>query len=78
MAMQGHFPIHTVITQEGSDFGKPTYEIVEDPFTLRYENMSNLRLNIGARIKLGVLTLHYDFTHTLYATHSVGVGISFR
>ncbi len=78
MAMQGHFPIHTVITEEGEDFGSPTYEIVEDPFSFRYENLSKLRLNIGARIKLGVLTLHYDFTHTLYATHSVGLGISFR
>jgi Family of unknown function (DUF6588) len=78
MALQGHYPIHTVILEEGDNLGKTTYEIVEDPFTLKYENMSNLRLNIGARIKLAVLTLHYDFTYTLYATHSVGVGISFR
>ncbi len=78
IAMQGHFPIHTVITEEGEDFGSPSYEIVEDPFSFKYENLSKLRLNVGARIKLGVLTLHYDFTHTLYATHSVGLGISFR
>lgn len=79
MEMQGHYPIHTVITEgEPGDIGKTTYEIVEDPFSLDYENINNLRLNIGARIKLGVFTLHYDFTHTLYATHSVGVGVSFR
>jgi len=78
MALQGHYPIHTVITEEGGDFGRTSYEIVEDPFTLEYENLSNLRLNIGARIKLGVLTIHYDFTHTLYTTHSLGLGISFR
>lgn len=78
MALQGHYPIHNVITEEGENFGSPSYEIFEDPFTLKYENLSKLRLNIGARIKLGVLTLHYDFTHTLYATHSVGLGISFR
>ncbi len=77
LAMLGHYPIHTVIT-EGEDIGKPTYEIVENPFTFDYENINNLRINVGARIKLGVLTLHYDFTHTLYATHSVGIGISFR
>jgi hypothetical protein len=77
MAVQGHYPIHTVIT-EGENIGLTTYEITADPISLEYANINNLRLNIGARIKLGVLTLHYDFTHTLYITHSVGVGVSFR
>lgn len=77
MATLGHYPIHTVITG-GENIGKPTYEIVENPFRFSYENINNLRMNVGARIKLGVLTLHYDFTYTLYATHSVGIGISFR
>jgi hypothetical protein len=77
MALQGHYPIPAVITG-GENIGKPTYEIVEDPFELNYENLNNLRLNIGVRIKLSVFTLHYDFTHTLYSTHSVGVGVSFR
>ncbi len=77
MLVEGHFPIHSVVT-EGADLGKTTYEIVEDPIEIEYENFNNLRLNLGARIKLGVFTLHYDFTHTLYTTHSVGVGVSFR
>ena len=77
--MEGHYPIHTVIVDESSDdLGKITYEILENPIETRYKNFNNLRLNVGARIKLGVLTLHYDFTYTLYATQSVGVGISFR
>ncbi len=76
-ATLGHYPIHTVIT-EGDDIGRPTYEIIENPFRFSYENINNLRINVGARIKLGVLTLHYDFTHTLYSTHSLGIGISFR
>jgi len=77
--MEGHYPIHSVILDESSaDFGKTTYELVENPIQMKYENFENLRLNVGARIKLGVLTLHYDFTHTLYSTHSVGIGISFR
>ena len=77
--MEGHYPIHSVILDESSaDFGRPTYEVIENPIQMRYENFDKLRLNVGARIKLGVLTLHYDFTHTLYSTHSVGIGISFR
>jgi len=77
--MEGHYPIHSVILDESSaDFGKTTYEILDNPIQMKYENFKNLRLNIGARIKLGVLTLHYDFTHTLYSTHSVGIGVSFK
>ncbi len=79
LQMQGHYPIHKVITDiDDPNIGKPTYSVEPDPFTFKYENLNKLRLNIGARIKLGGLTLHYDFTHTLYATHSVGIGISFR
>jgi hypothetical protein len=79
LLMEGHYPINTVILDSSSpDFGKISYEILEDPVDLKYKNYNNLRLNVGARIKLGVLTLHYDFTYTLYATHSVGIGISFR
>jgi hypothetical protein len=76
LSLQGHYPVHTVIVEGNTPV--LTYEIVEDPFDLDYENLNNLRLNIGARIKLGVLTLHYDFTHTVYSTHSAGIGISFR
>lgn len=75
--LEGHYPIHTVIT-EGDNLGMTTYEVLEDPIAMKYENFNNLRINLGARIKLGVFTLHYDFTHTLYSTHSVGVGVSFR
>ncbi len=75
--LEGHYPIHTVIT-EGDNIGLTTYEVVENPIDMRFATFNNLRVNAGARIKLGVFTLHYDFTHTLYTTHSVGVGVSFR
>jgi hypothetical protein len=79
LLMDGHYPIQMVILDETSpDFGKVSYEIAENPIELKYKNFNNLRLNAGARIKLGVLTIHYDFTYTLYATQSVGLGISFR
>ena len=79
LAMLGHYPRTVLIDEVGDDFGKTTYEVVEDPIeALTYENNNNLRLNAGIRFKLGVLTIHYDFTKTLYATHSAGIGISFR
>lgn len=79
LALTGHYPINTIITEEGPDFGKTTYTPVENPIeSLEFENNRNLRLNAGLRIKLGLLTIHYDFTKTLYATHTAGIGISFR
>jgi len=79
MALTGHFPINSIVTEQGADFGKTTYVVVTDPISdLTFENYKNLRLNAGVRIKLGVLTLHYDFTHTLYSTHTAGIGVTFR
>jgi hypothetical protein len=75
--LEGHYPVHSVYT-EGVNLGLTTYEILKDPVHMEFRNFNNLRLNLGVRLKLGVFTLHYDFTHTLYATHSVGMGVSFR
>jgi hypothetical protein len=77
VVLEGHFPIHSVYT-DGDNLGLTTYEVVKDPIKMEFKNYNNLRLNAGVRLKLGVFTLHYDFTHTLYATHSVGMGVSFR
>ncbi len=80
-ALTGHYPINAIVEEAGADFGKTTYSIEEDPIpegSMQIENFRNLRLNAGVRVKLALLTIHYDFTRTLYSTHTVGVGISFR
>lgn len=79
MSILGTYPLNSIVTEPGVDFGKTTYTVVENPIEeMQFENFRNLRLNAGARFKLGILTLHYDFTRTLYSTHTVGFGISFR
>ncbi len=78
MALEGHYPIPMAVYDAEELTAKLSYDIVEDPITLNYKNLNNLRLNVGVRLKLSVFTLHYDFTHTLYSTHSVGIGVSFR
>ncbi|MCF8225047.1 MAG: hypothetical protein K9J30_04125 [Bacteroidales bacterium] len=78
LAMLGHYPRISIVDDQGADYGKTTYEVIEDPLELEFENNNNLRLNAGIRLKLGLLTIHYDFTKTLYATHTAGIGISFR
>jgi hypothetical protein len=79
-ALLGHYPINT-ITTDPDRFPQTTYNVVTDPIpegSMQIENFRNLRLNAGVRVKLALLTIHYDFTRTLYSTHTVGVGISFR
>ena len=41
-------------------------------------NISGLRANIGMRLKLGILTLHGDYTRSQYNVVSGGIGFSFR
>ena len=83
LAVLGHYPINTLVTtpDEFHEIGDVTYEAVLDPVPegdMKFENFKNLRLNAGLRLKLGLLTIHYDFTRTLYSTHTAGIGISFR
>jgi hypothetical protein len=66
------------VDSQDPNFGSTTWEVYDDPIDLNYSNINNLRVNVGIRLKLSVLTLHYDYTHTLYSTHSAGIGISFR
>jgi hypothetical protein len=80
VGMVGHFPINTLISDPASDkFGETTYTIEEDPITeLALEGYSGFRINAGLRFKLGVFTIHYDFTKTMYVSHTAGIGFTFR
>ena len=79
MDLSGPFPIPAVIVDpQDPDYGSTTWEVYDDPIDLNYNNINNLRINVGIRLKVSVLTIHYDFTHTLYSTHSAGIGISFN
>jgi len=54
--------------------------ILTDPELLNFEmkNNKDLRLNAGFRIKLGVLTIHFDYTKANYSVFTSGIGVSFR
>jgi hypothetical protein len=63
-----------------SIFG-PIYDdahVVTDIQELKIENFSGLRLNVGGKLKLGVFTIHADYTRAQYNVFTVGMGISFR
>lgn len=45
---------------------------------INIENFSGMRANIGFRLKLAVVTIHFDYTRAQYNVFSTGLGISFR
>jgi hypothetical protein len=45
---------------------------------LEIKDFSGLRANIGFRLKLGVFTMHADYTRAMYNVVSAGLGLSFR
>lgn len=85
--MYGYYPIPAV----DSDPTSPTFSEVivtdasvveKDPLSMEIKNTdggtTKPRLNIGMRLKFGVITLHGDFTKADYSVVSAGLGISFR
>ncbi len=52
-------------------------DIIADPFVLEFP-VSNFSANAGFRVRLGVISLNFDYTLGDYALYSAGIGISFR
>ena len=76
LALKGNFPLPTpdgsgnvVVVQEN---------VMTNPIDLDMENKMGLRLNAGLRLKLGVLTIQFDYTKANYSVFTTGLGISFR
>ena len=81
MKLTGNFPTPVLVAapapphpeyndsgiKEGSDFPE-----------INVKNFSGLRANAGIRIKLAVVTIHFDYTRAQYNVLSTGLGISFR
>jgi hypothetical protein len=82
MDFTGNFPTPVLVTptsgvpyaeynntgvKKGSDF--PNMDI---------KNFSGLRANIGFRIKLAFVTIHFDYTKAQYNVFTTGLGLSFR
>ena len=80
--LKGNYPIPTLKTS-GPYAGKVVVtdnDIITDPEDLSFEmqNTKDLRLNVGLKLTLGVLTLQFDYTHANYSVITAGLGISFN
>ncbi|NJM16461.1 MAG: hypothetical protein HC896_14745 [Bacteroidales bacterium] len=73
LALKGVYPFL-------GESGYTNTEKDELSYDIKDEDGGNVkpRLNIGLRIKLGVLTIHADYTKVNYNLITTGIGISFR
>ncbi|MFO7853035.1 MAG: DUF6588 family protein [Bacteroidota bacterium] len=79
MNIEGYIPLPSV--DPAISTSSPVYVdegVVEEVQGINIENYSGPRLNIGGRLKLGVFTIHVDYTYADYNVLTAGMGISFR
>ena len=58
--------------------GQTLVPALVDPINLQASGNNGFRTTIGARLKLAILTLHFDYTIREYNTMTAGIGFSFR
>ncbi len=81
LALTGYYPIPTIVlpstTPEVNDNSAE-----KDPLSLEIKNNDGKptkpRINVGLRLKLGIITIHGDYTYAHYSNVTAGLGISFR
>ncbi|MGM0667222.1 MAG: DUF6588 family protein [Bacteroidota bacterium] len=79
MNIEGYIPLP--VLDPDISTSNPVYTdegVVEEVEKISIENYSGLRFNVGGRLKLGVFTIHTDYTYASYNVLTVGLGVSFR
>ncbi len=78
LKMAGNYP---TISGFDTDYN-PVVVAEKDPIDFEVKNqdggVTKPRLNIGMRLKLGVFTMHFDYTRANYNVLTGGIGFSFR
>ena len=82
VGLKGYFPVSRLETDNSNpDFGEVVVtnsDVFLNPFDVEIQNSKDLRLNAGLRLKLGVMTIHFDYTKANYSVFTAGLGVSFR
>jgi hypothetical protein len=80
LGLKGFYPFPSLATS-GPLAGQAVItdaDVKKDPIQFEMANKMDLRLNAGLRLKLGVLTIQFDYTKANYSVFTTGLGISFR
>ena len=80
LGLLGDYPGSTRI--QGADVVVTDDDVLTNPFELSIKNKDGSttkpRINIGMRLKLAVITLHFDYTYANYSVATAGFGIWIR
>ncbi len=74
----GNYPIPNINHFNGSNIYITDQDIVSEPINKTMKAGIKARLNGGIKIKMGVITLHFDYTKADYSIVTAGLGVSFR
>jgi hypothetical protein len=81
LALTGYYPVPTIVPPS-IDPEVNDNSAAKNPINVEIENNDGKptkpRINVGLRLKLGVLTIHGDYTYANYSNLTAGLGISFR
>jgi hypothetical protein len=81
MKLTGNFPTPVLVATPApahAEYNDSGIKKGTDFPEIGIKNFSGLRANAGIRIKLAVVTIHFDYTRAQYNVLSTGLGISFR
>jgi hypothetical protein len=81
MKFSGNFPTPVLAATPApphAEYNNSGVKTGTDFPSMKIENFSGLRANIGLRIKFAIITIHADYTRAQYNVYSTGLGISFR
>ncbi len=80
LALNGFYPVS--VSVENGDRVVTDSDVAENPLDIEIKNKDGSttkpRLNVGMRLKLGVITWHFDYTRAFYSVATAGLGISLR
>lgn len=74
LSLAGTYPM---VELQGTSFVVDESTAVEDPIDMKIKS-TDVRLNAGFRIKMAVVTLHFDYTYANYSIATAGLGVSLR
>jgi len=71
---KGNYPM---VALQGNTFVVDESTAVKNPIDMTIKS-NDVRLNAGFRIKMAVVTLHFDYTYANYSIATAGLGVSLR
>jgi hypothetical protein len=79
MLLSGNYPLPTpILTSPFVQYNDSGVKKGTDFPEIDIKNFSGLRANVGFRLKLAIITIHFDYTRAQYNVLTTGLGFSFR